>query len=145
VADFFTGEFVKSSAFTPKNVPLLSGTKVFRIFETMPLDVEFDSHLALDADEILQMEQLVNSVVPGAFPGVPELDEFAFAPERAFIRMDENGVRVVVPVEELTLVARVVELSFVFFVFLYLGWTQLLGQGRGNIKFGFRSRQGLRC
>ena len=26
-----------------------------------------------------------------------------------------------------------------------MGWTQLLGQGRGNIKFGSCYHQGLRC
>jgi hypothetical protein len=116
--DFVTGEGVKRGTFTPKNVSLSSLAKVFGILKTSPLNVEFNGHLSLDTNKVFQVELLTNSIVSRIFSRVPKLDEFAFAPERTLLRMNENNVGIVVPVEQFAFVTRLIELFFVIFELL---------------------------
>ena len=118
VADLVAGELVEIGALAPEHVSISSWAQVFRIFEATPLDVEFDGHLVLDTDEIRQMEFLVDPVIPTVLPGIPEAHEFVLAFERALVGMDENDIRIVVPVEKLALVGRIIELVYVSFEFL---------------------------
>jgi hypothetical protein len=118
VANLVTAELIEVSVLASEHVSFLPRTIIFRIFETTPLDVEFGRHLALDADEIFQMEFLADPVVPADFPRVPELDEFVLAPEYAFEGINENDIRIVVSVEKLAFVGCCIELIYVSFKFL---------------------------
>ncbi len=111
VADLVTAELIEVSALAPEHIPLLPRTQVFSIFEAAPLDVELDCHLIPGADEIFQMERLLYPVEPAVLPRIPESDEFVLALEPALEGMDEDDIRIEVPIEKLALVSRVIELG----------------------------------